>query len=99
MRGCWTTVRHSADDSGAGLSRISSGTATLPTSWSRAATRMVDLGVRQLEPAGHLDNDRGDERGRLAAVMRERRDVRGENVRRRVPGLPSDLDRAGAALV
>ena len=100
MRGCWTTVRHSADDSGAGLSRISSGHRDLADVVEQGCDPdPVDLGIGQLELAGHLDDDRGDERGRLAAVVGERRDVRGQDVRRRVPCLPPDLHRPRAARV
>ena len=34
---CWRMIAHSASSSGPGLLRITSGTATLPTSWSSAA--------------------------------------------------------------
>ena len=51
----------------------------------------IDLGFGQLQPAGHLDDDRGDERRWLSAIVGERRDERGEHVRRRLAGLSADL--------
>ena len=51
----------------------------------------VDLGVGQLELAGHLDDDRGDERRRLAAVVGERGDERGQHVGRGLARLAADL--------
>ncbi len=73
MRGCWTTVRHSADVSAAGLSRISCGHGDLADVVEQGGDPdPVDLGVGQLELSGHVDDDRGDERRRLAAVVGER---------------------------
>ena len=43
IRGCWTTARHSAEVSADGFSRISWGTATLPTSWRSAAVRIRSI--------------------------------------------------------
>ena len=53
----------------------------------------VDLGLGQLELARHRDDDRGDQRRRLAAVVGERREDRGQRIGGGVARLPADLHR------
>ena len=49
----------------------------MPTSWSSAAIRIRSISASgSCELAGHRDDDRGDQRRRLAAVVGERRDDR-----------------------
>ena len=55
----------------------------------------VDLGVGQLQLVTHLDDDRRDQRRRLAAIVGERRDVGGQHVRRGIAGSTADLHRPG----
>ena len=94
MRGCWTTVRHSADVSADGFSRISSGTRDLAdVVEKRRDAQPVDVGVGQLQLARQRHDDRGDQRRRLAAVVGERVEHRRQGGRRRIPGAQPDLDR------
>ena len=100
MRGCWTTDRHSADVSGAGLSRIASGHRDLADIVEEGRDAdPVDLDIGKLELAGHLDDDRGDERRGLSAVVGERRDERGQRVGRGVARPFADLQRSCPARV
>ena len=56
----------------------------------------IDFGLGQLELVGHLDHDRRDQRGGLAAAMRERGDDRCQGGRRGVARQQADLPRPGA---
>ena len=84
MRGCWTTVRHSAGRERRRLLEDLLGDGDLAdVVEERRELDPVDLGLRQLELAGHVDDDRGDERRRLAAVVGQRGDERGRAPRSR----------------
>ena len=99
MRGCWTTVRHSAEVSADGFSRMSSGSGDLADVVEQGRDlEPIDLGIGQVELTGHRDDDRGDQRRRLAAVVGERRDGRRERVRGGLAGNPSDLERGRTAI-
>ena len=67
MSVCWRTKAHSSSASGPGLSRIASGTATLPTSCSSAARATSSSAWMPRE--AHSDRDR--ELGHVAKVLHE----------------------------
>ncbi len=99
MRGCWTTACHSSEVRAAGFSRTSSGRASLPTSWRRAAIRSRSSSrFRQAEAASHEDGERGDPGRGLAAVVGVGDERLDERPLGGGPCQPPDLDRAGAPL-
>ena len=97
MRGCWTTRPPLGRRERRGLVEdLLRDRDLADVVEQRGDPDPVDLGLGQLELLGHLDDDRGDERRRLAAVVGERRDERGQHVRGRVARLAADLHRPGA---
>ena len=97
IRGCWTTVRHSADVSGGRLVEDLDRDGDLADVVEQGRDPdPVDLGVGELELVAHLDDDGRDERRWLAAIVGERGDDRGQHVGGGVSSAASDLHGPGA---